>query len=38
MFTNILGFEVFNKDMKTFMEYIEKYEKVNKTIKKILEQ
>ena len=29
MFTNILGFEVFNKDMKTFMEYIEKYEKVN---------
>ncbi|MBE6062398.1 MAG: WecB/TagA/CpsF family glycosyltransferase [Clostridium butyricum] len=29
MFTNILGFEVFNKDMQTFMEYIEKYEKVN---------
>lgn len=29
MFTNVLGFEVFNKDMKTFMEYIDKYEKVN---------
>ena len=29
MFTNILGFKVFNKDMRTFMEYINRYEKVN---------
>lgn len=29
MFTNILDFKVFNKDMKTFMEYIDNFEKVN---------
>lgn len=29
MFTKILDFKVFNKDMKTFMEYIENFEKVN---------
>ena len=29
MFTQILDFKVFNKDMKTFMEYIENFEKVN---------